>query len=110
MTYYFDVISAESSKCNYNFPSLCMPLCLDSVESGLYLINKIEACLRQPRNDTCGKNGDAFQHLYKDISVELKEVCLHNNLVLSKGRNHNYKKILKSDCLSTVLISVLTGQ
>ena len=86
-----------------------MPLCLDSVESGLYLINKIEACLRQPRNDTCGKNGDAF-HLYKDISVELKEVCLHNNLVLSKGRNHNYKKILKSDCLSTVLISVLTGQ
>ena len=86
-----------------------MPLCLDSLESGLYLINKIEACLRQPRNDTCGKNGDAF-HLYKDISVELKEVCLHNNLVLSKGRNHNYKKILKSDCLSTVLISALTEQ
>ena len=46
----------------------------------------------------------------KDISVELKEVCLHNNLILSKGLNHNYKKILKSDWLSTVLISALTGQ
>ena len=92
MTYYFDVISAESSKCNYNFPSLCTPLCLDSLEVRLYLINKIEACLTQPRKDICGKNGNAFHLLH--ISVELKEVCLHNNLLLSKGLTHNYKKIL----------------